>query len=83
MVSAPGTLPARRYCTNKPRSGSLQSGPSCDTSGLDANEAFAKANGFYGTPVLVRASDGAVLQGYRPASEIRRFLGLTPNKGGQ
>ncbi|WP_298166626.1 DsbC family protein [Novosphingobium sp.] len=60
----------------KPRSG-------CKPKGLDANEAFAKANGFNGTPVLVRASDGAVLQGYRPASEIRRFLGLALNKGGQ
>jgi thiol:disulfide interchange protein DsbC len=57
--------------------------PGCKPKGLDANEAFAKANGFNGTPVLVRASDGAVLQGYRPASEIRRFLGLIPNKGGQ
>ena len=57
--------------------------PGCKPKGLDANEAFAKANGFNGTPVLVRASDGSVLQGYRPASEIRRFLGLTPNKGGQ
>lgn len=57
--------------------------PGCKPKGLDANEAFAKANGFSGTPVLVRASDGAVLQGYRPASEIRRFLGLTPNMGGQ
>lgn len=60
-----------------------QARPGCKPKGLDANEAFAKANGFNGTPVLVRASDGAVLQGYRPASEIRRFLGLTPNKGGQ
>jgi thiol:disulfide interchange protein DsbC len=41
----------------------------CDTSGLDANERFAKANGFTGTPVIVR-SDGAVLHGYRP----REFL---------
>ena len=40
----------------------------CKPKGLDANEAFAKANGFNGTPVLVRASDGAVLQGYRPAT---------------
>lgn len=55
----------------------------CKPKGLDANEAFAKANGFNGTPVLVRASDGAVLQGYRPANEIRRFLGLATNKGGQ
>jgi thiol:disulfide interchange protein DsbC len=32
---------------------------------------------------MVRASDGAVLQGYRPAAEIRRFLGLTSTKGGR
>lgn len=51
---------------------------SCDTSGLDANEEFARANGFSGTPVMVRASDGAVLQGYRNAQEIRAFLGA-PN----
>lgn len=46
----------------------------CDTRGLDANEAFAKANGFSGTPVLVRPSDGAVLEGYRPAAILREFL---------
>ncbi|MCX9147705.1 DsbC family protein [Erythrobacter sp. WG] len=40
---------------------------------LDANEAFAKANGFAGTPVIVRASDGAVLHGYRDAATLRRF----------
>ncbi|MEW4468459.1 DsbC family protein [Parasphingorhabdus sp. JC815] len=47
---------------------------SCDTNGLDANEAFARENGFSGTPVMVRASDGAVMQGYRSAPEIRAFL---------
>lgn len=41
---------------------------------LDANEAFAKANGFAGTPVIVRARDGAVLHGYRDAAAIRRFV---------
>lgn len=46
----------------------------CDTRGLDANEAFAKAHGFGGTPVIVRPSDGAVLEGYRPAAELRKFL---------
>src|SRR5690606_8023831 len=46
----------------------------CDTSGLDANEAFAKANGFGGTPVIVRPADGAVLEGYRPAAALRAFL---------
>ena len=55
----------------------------CKAKGLDANEAFAKANHFNGTPVMVRPSDGAVLQGYRPAAEIRRFLGLDQNKGGR
>lgn len=55
----------------------------CKAKGLDANEAFARAQGFSGTPVLVRASDGAVLQGYRPAAEIRKFLGFASNKGGR
>lgn len=48
---------------------------SCNTSGLDANEAFARSHGFSGTPVMVRASDGAVLEGYHGAAEIRAFLG--------
>jgi thiol:disulfide interchange protein DsbC len=55
----------------------------CKAKGLGANEAFARAQGFSGTPVMVRASDGAVLQGYRPAAEIRKFLGLASNKGGR
>ena len=46
----------------------------CDTRGLDANEAFAKAHGFNGTPVIVRPSDGAVLEGYRDAAALRAFL---------
>jgi len=45
----------------------------CDTSGLDANEAFARANGFNGTPVIVRPSDGAVIQGYRPVQTLLAF----------
>jgi len=49
----------------------------CDTSGLDANEAFAKAHGFGGTPVIVRPSDGAVLEGFRPAAALRAFLSGT------
>ncbi|WP_353229334.1 DsbC family protein [Novosphingobium sp.] len=53
---------------------------SCDTRGLDANEAFAKAHGFAGTPVIVRPADGAVLEGYRPADALRAFLGATPVK---
>jgi thiol:disulfide interchange protein DsbC len=46
----------------------------CDTSGLDANEAFARAHGFGGTPVIVRPADGAVLEGFRPAAVLREFL---------
>ena len=45
----------------------------CDVSGLDANEAFARAHGFAGTPVVVRA-DGAVIEGWRPAAELAAFL---------
>jgi thiol:disulfide interchange protein DsbC len=45
----------------------------CDTSGLDANERFAKARGFTGTPVIVRA-DGAVLEGYRPREFLEDWL---------
>lgn len=46
----------------------------CDTTGLDANEAFARAHGFAGTPVIVRPRDGAVLEGFHPAAELARFL---------
>ena len=45
----------------------------CDMSGLDENEAFAKANRFSGTPVVI-AADGRVLTGYRPADELKAFL---------
>jgi len=55
---------------------------SCDTSGLDANEEFARRHEFSGTPVMVRASDGTVLQGYRSASEIRAFLSASVAQGG-
>lgn len=48
--------------------------PRCDTRGLDANEAFAKAHHFGGTPVIVRPSDGAVIEGYRDAAALRAFL---------
>jgi thiol:disulfide interchange protein DsbC len=50
----------------------LQS-PKCDVSGLDANEAFARANGFGGTPVIVR-SDGAMIEGYRPKEFLAKWL---------
>lgn len=45
----------------------------CDTSGLDANEKFAREHGFDGTPVIVR-SDGAVLRGYRPKEFLAAWL---------
>ena len=32
-----------------------------------------QANAFAGTPVIVRASDGAVLHGYRNADALRAF----------
>lgn len=55
----------------------------CDPKGLEANEAFARKHGFAGTPVLVRASDGAVLHGYRDAATIRRFVDAAPAEGGR
>lgn len=48
-------------------------GAKCDTSGLDANQAFAKAHGFGGTPVIIRA-DGAVLQGFHTAAQLKAFV---------
>ena len=52
----------------------ISSNTSCkEASALDANEAFARAHNFAGTPVIVRASDGAVLHGYRDAATLRRF----------
>jgi len=45
----------------------------CDTSGLDANERFAKAHNLTGTPVIVRA-DGATLEGYRPKEFLTAWL---------
>jgi thiol:disulfide interchange protein DsbC len=46
---------------------------SCDVSGLDANEAFARKHGFGGTPVIIRA-DGAVLQGFHTAEQLKAFV---------
>jgi thiol:disulfide interchange protein DsbC len=53
--------------------GETPQSPKCDTSGLDANEAFARTHGFNGTPVVVRA-DGAVLEGFRPAPVLAAWL---------
>ncbi len=68
------------YCSKSPVSalhaayaGETPTSPKCDTSGLDANEAFARANGFNGTPVVVRA-DGSVLEGFRPAPVLTAWL---------
>lgn len=49
------------------------SGRACDTSGLDANERFARDHGFTGTPVIVR-SDGAVVLGFRPREFLEAWL---------
>ncbi len=49
-------------------------GHPCPTKGLDANEAFAKAHAFGGTPILIRPGDGAVLEGYRDAATIGAWL---------
>lgn len=51
----------------------IKASPACNTSGLDANEAFARKHGLNGTPVIVR-SDGAVLEGYRPRPYLENWL---------
>jgi len=53
--------------------GSITTGGDCDTSGLDANEAFARKHGFTGTPVIVR-EDGAVVHGYRPREFLENWI---------
>lgn len=47
--------------------------PACNTSGLDANEAFAARNDLRGTPVIVRR-DGAMLEGYRSREFLEQWL---------
>lgn len=51
----------------------LRNAGTCDTSGLDANERFARAHGLSGTPVIVR-SDGAMIEGYRPRGALAAFI---------
>jgi thiol:disulfide interchange protein DsbC len=51
----------------------LRNAATCDTSGLDANERFARAHGLNGTPVLVRA-DGAMIEGYRSKEALASFI---------
>lgn len=81
-ISILGTreLTNRVYCAkNRERAlhlayaGEVPPAASCDTSGLDANERFAREHGFTGTPVIVR-SDGAVLQGYRSKEFLLNWL---------
>ena len=60
----------------------IPNGATCkEVRALEANEAFAKKNGFAGTPVIVRARDGAVLHGYRDAATLRRFAAAAPEAG--
>ena len=85
------TLAEQVLCANEPATAlrkayagqTLSPAKACDTKGLDANEAFAKAHGFGGTPVIVRSSDGAVLEGYRAGPDLKVFLTGTaaPTKG--
>ncbi|WP_374614791.1 DsbC family protein [Sphingorhabdus sp.] len=77
-ADAPATALRKAYAGQ-----TLTPAKACDTKGLDANEAFAKAHGFGGTPVIVRPSDGAVLEGYRAGPELKAFLISTtaPTKG--
>jgi thiol:disulfide interchange protein DsbC len=81
-ISVLGSRPLSEavYCSKAPVSalhaayaGETPQSRRCDTSGLDANEAFARAHGFNGTPVIVRA-DGAVLEGFRPAPVLTAWL---------
>ena len=51
----------------------LRTQGSCDTSGLDANERFARAHGLSATPVIVRG-DGEVLEGYRTKEFLQSWL---------
>lgn len=65
--------PDRAGAVERAYAGEAVSAKPCDTSGLDANEAFAARHGFSGTPVLVR-SDGAVLRGYRPRDVLAAWF---------
>ena len=66
--------PDKRRAVNQAYDGrSITTGSDCDTSGLDANEAFARQHGFSGTPVIVR-EDGAVVHGYRPRQFLENWI---------
>ena len=84
-ISVLGTRPLSKkvICSSDPRralkqayAGDDLAGPGakdCDTSGLDANEAFARQNGFTGSPVIVR-EDGEFLAGFRPKDVLDQWL---------
>jgi len=66
--------PDKRRAVNQAYDGgSITTGSDCDTSGLDANEAFARQHGFNGTPVIVR-EDGAVVHGFRPREFLESWI---------
>ncbi|MEO0031274.1 MAG: hypothetical protein RIS94_1032 [Pseudomonadota bacterium] len=65
--------PDRRAALERAYEGADLPAARCDTSGLDANERFAREHGFDGTPVIVRG-DGAVLHGYRPKDVLASWL---------
>jgi thiol:disulfide interchange protein DsbC len=79
-VLGPREISNRVYCAkDRPKAlrlayaGEAPPAATCDTSGLDANEGFARSHGFSGTPVIVRA-DGAVIHGYRPKEFLASWL---------
>ncbi|RIV84327.1 DsbC family protein [Aurantiacibacter zhengii] len=66
--------PDKRRAVNQAYDGgSITTGSDCDTSGLDANEVFARKHGFNGTPVIVR-EDGAVVHGFRPREFLESWI---------
>ncbi|WP_225011077.1 MULTISPECIES: DsbC family protein [Novosphingobium] len=65
--------PDRRAALERAYAGEALPAARCDTSGLDANERFAREHGFDGTPVIVRG-DGAVLHGYRSKEVLATWL---------
>ena len=68
--------PARALASayrGEPVAGAVTGNARCDTSGLDANEAFARKHGLSGTPVIVRA-DGAVVRGLRDEAFLSAWL---------
>src|SRR3546814_15473165 len=59
----------------------IKAGPACNTSGIDANEAFAHRPGLSGTPVIV-ASAGAVRVGERPPTVTETWVKEARTRGG-